>query len=84
MMTKAKKMRMVVMRMAQIAHNTSQMRTMILAITNILMHRWELSVLHYHKVMVSNLYPILVVITLLFSWIKCINNCVCILTVSPG
>ena len=47
-------------------------------------HIWYLPVLHYHKIMVIYLYPFLVVITQLFSWIIFINDCICILTGSPG
>ena len=32
-----------------------------------LAHRWDLPVLHYHKIMIIYPYPFLVVITLLFS-----------------
>ena len=46
-------------------------------------HRWDLPVLHYHEIMVIYFYPFLVVITLLFSWIIFINDCICILTGSP-
>ena len=47
-------------------------------------HRWDLPVLRYHKIMVIYPYPFLVVITQLFSWITFINDCICILTGSPG
>ena len=47
-------------------------------------HRWELTVLYYHKIMVIYHYPFFVVITQLFSWIILINDCICILTGSPG
>ena len=47
------------------------------------LHRWELSVSHYHKIMVIYPYPFFVVITLLFSCIIFINYCICILTGSP-
>ena len=47
-------------------------------------HRWELPVLHYHEIMVIYNYPFFEVITQLFSWIICINDCICIWTVSPG
>ena len=47
-------------------------------------HIWELPVLYYHKIMVIYYYPFLVVITLLFSCILFINDCICILTISPG
>ena len=47
-------------------------------------HKWELPVLHYHKIMVIYPYPFLVVITQLFSCIILINYCICILTGSPG
>ena len=43
-------------------------------------HRRELPVLHYPKIMVLYPSPFLVVITLLFSWITFINDCICILT----
>ena len=46
-------------------------------------HRRDLPVLRYHKTMVIYPYPFLVVITLLFSCIIFINDCICILTVSP-
>ena len=46
-------------------------------------YRWELPVLHYHEIIVICLYPFLVVITQFFSWIICINDCICILTGSP-
>ena len=45
-------------------------------------HRWEIPVLHYHKIVVIYPYPFFVVITQLFSWIISINDCICILTVS--
>ena len=44
-------------------------------------HRWELPVLHYHKIMVIYPHPFVVVITQLFSWIIFINDYICILTV---
>ena len=47
-------------------------------------HRWDLPVLHYHKIMVIYPYPFLVVITQLFSCTIFINDCICILTGSPG
>ena len=47
-------------------------------------HRWDLPVLHYHEIMVIYPYPFLVVITLLLFWIIFINDCICILTGSPG
>ena len=47
-------------------------------------HRWDLPVLHYHKIMVIYPYPFLVVMTQLFSWIIFINDCICVLTGSPG
>ena len=47
-------------------------------------HRWELPVLHYHKIMVIYPYPFLVVIAQLFSWIIFIHDCICILTGSHG
>ena len=47
-------------------------------------HRWELPVIHYLKIMAIYPYPLLVVITQLFSWIIFINDCICILTGSPG
>ena len=43
-------------------------------------HRWELPVLHYHKIMLIYPYPSLVVITQFFSWIIFIRDCICILT----
>ena len=46
-------------------------------------HRCYLPVLHYHKIMVIYLYPFLVVVTQLFSWIIFITDCICILTGSP-
>ena len=49
-----------------------------------IVHRWELSVLHYHEIMVIYPYPFLVVITQLFSCIVFINDFICILTGSPG
>ena len=39
-----------------------------------LLHRWELPILRFGKIMVVYPYPFLVVITLLFSWIIFINN----------
>ena len=45
-------------------------------------HRWELIVLHYHKILVIYPYPFVVVITRLLSWIIFINYCICILTCS--
>ena len=47
-------------------------------------HIWDLPILCYHKIMVIYPYPFLVVITLLFSWIIFINDCICILTGSPN
>ena len=47
-------------------------------------HIWDLPVLHYHKILVIHPYPFLVVITQLFSWIILINDCIFILTGSPG
>ena len=47
-------------------------------------HRWELPVIHYHKIMVIYHYPFVVVIIQFFSWIILINDCICILTGSPG
>ena len=47
-------------------------------------HRWELPVIHYHKIMVIYPYPLLVVITQFFSWIIFIHGCIRILTGSPG
>ena len=47
-------------------------------------HGWDLPVLHYHKIMVIYPYPFLVVVTQLFSWIIFINDCIWILTGSPG
>ena len=47
-------------------------------------HRWDLPVLHYHKIMVIYPYPFLVVINQLFSWIIFINDCISILIGSSG
>ena len=47
-------------------------------------HRWDLTVLRYHEIMVTYPYPFLVVITQFFSCIIFINDCICILTGSPG
>ena len=47
-------------------------------------HRWDLPILHYHEIMVIFPYPFFVVITQLFSCIIFINDCICILTGSPG
>ena len=47
-------------------------------------HRWELLVMNYHKIMVICPYPFLVVINQLLSWIRFINDCICILTSSSG
>ena len=47
-------------------------------------HRWDLTVLRYHEIMVIYPYPFLVVITQFFSCIIFINDCICILTGSPG
>ena len=47
-------------------------------------HRWGLPVLHYHEIMVIYHYPFFEVITQLFSCIIFINDCIYILTVSPG
>ena len=47
-------------------------------------HRWELPFLHYHKIMETYPCPFLVSITLLFSWIIFINDCIWILTGLPG
>ena len=44
----------------------------------------NLSVLCYHTIMVIYPYPFFVVITQFFSWIILINDCICILTGSPG
>ena len=49
-----------------------------------LKHIWDLPVLRYHKIMVIYPYPFLVVITQLFSCIIFNNDCICILTGSPG
>ena len=46
--------------------------------------RWDLPFLRYHKIMVIYPYPLLVVITPLFSCIIFINDCICILNGSPG
>ena len=48
------------------------------------LHRWDLPVLRYHKVMVIYPYHFLVVIDQLFSCIIFINDCICTLTGSPG
>ena len=47
-------------------------------------HKWQLTFLRYHEIMVIYHYPFLVVITQLFSGIIFINDYICILTVSPG
>ena len=47
-------------------------------------HRRKLPVLHYHEIMIIGPYPFLMAITLLFSCIIFINDCISILTVSPG
>ena len=47
-------------------------------------HRWELIVLYYHKIMVMEPYPFLVVINQLSLWIIFINDRIYILTGSPG
>ena len=47
-------------------------------------HRWDLPVLHYHKIMVIYPYPFLVVITQFFSWVIFINCCIFIFTGSSG
>ena len=47
-------------------------------------HRWDLPVLRYLKIMVIYPYPFLVVINQLFSCIIFIDDCICILTGSPG
>ena len=39
-------------------------------------HRWDLPVIHYHKIMVIYPYPFFVVISQLFSWIIFINDCI--------
>ena len=49
-----------------------------------IMDRLELSILHYHKIMVIYPYPLLVVIIQLLSWIIFINDCICILSGSTG
>ena len=46
-------------------------------------HRWNLPVLCYHDIMVIYLYPFLVVITLLLTYVIFIKYCICILTGSP-
>ena len=48
------------------------------ALLSTLEHRWDLPVLHYHKIMVIYPYPFFVVITQLFSCIILINGCICI------
>ena len=45
---------------------------------------WELPFLCYHEIMLIYPYHFVVVINLLFSWIIFINDCICILTGSPG
>ena len=47
-------------------------------------HRWELPVLHYHKIIGIYPYHLFVAITQLFSYIIFINGCICILIGSPG
>ena len=47
-------------------------------------HGWELPILHYHKITLIYPYPFLMVITHLFSCIIFINDCIYILTGSPG
>ena len=47
-------------------------------------HRRELPVLCYHEIMVIYPYLFLVIITQLFSWLIFINDCICLLTGSPG
>ena len=47
-------------------------------------HRWELTVLNYHRIMVTYPYSFLVVITKLLSCIIFINDYICIVTGSPG
>ena len=47
-------------------------------------HRWELTVIHYHKTMVIYPYYFKCPFTKMFSWIIFINDCICILTGSPG
>ena len=42
------------------------------------MHRWELTILRYRKIMVIYPYPFLVLIIQLFSYIIFINDCICI------
>ena len=59
-------------------------RLLIFLADTLIKHRWELPVIHYHKILVIYPYPFWVVITLLFSWIIFINNYICILTDSPG
>ena len=62
----------------------AHLRLKNLTLTSPARYRWELTVLHYHKIMVIYPYPFLVVITPFFSWIIFINDCICILTGSPG
>ena len=47
-------------------------------------HRWYLPVLRYREIMVIYSYPFLEVVTLLFSWVIFISDCIYILTGSPG
>ena len=47
-------------------------------------HGWELSVIHYHGIIVIYPYPFLVIITQFFSWIIFINDCICVLTGLTG
>ena len=46
-------------------------------------HRWELPILHYHRIIEIYPYPFLMVITLFLSWIIFVNNCICILNGLP-
>ena len=52
--------------------------------TSSVKHRWDLTVLHYHKIMVIYPHPFLVVINQLFACIIFINDCICILSGSTG
>ena len=46
-------------------------------------HRWELTILCYHKIMTIYPYPFLVLITQLFSFIIIFIDCICILIFPP-
>ena len=47
-------------------------------------YTWGLPVLYDDKIMLIYPYPFLVVINLFFSWVICINGCICILNGFPG